>query len=318
MKKKKHKLLILFALVAASVARAQESRTEYNFLRLPISAHAAAMGGSGVAIIEDDASLIFHNPALLSTVSDKSVGLNYMNYMSGSNMLSASFTRVATERASWGATAQYINYGSMSERTDEGVETGNFNAKDIALAGYFSYLLTDHLAGGVAAKVVTSYIADYNAIALGVDLGLNYYDPDHGWSASLVAKNLGGELKAYDEDYGRMPIDVQLGVSKQLKGAPLRFSLSMVDLNHWNYKFVNHLQLGADLSLGQSVWIGAGYNFRRANEMGVTDDEGTSSSHGAALSFGAGMNLQHFHLNVSYGKYHVSTSSVNVNLAYAF
>lgn len=44
---------------------AQESQTEYNFLRLPVSAHSAALGGDNITLIEDDASLIFANPALL-------------------------------------------------------------------------------------------------------------------------------------------------------------------------------------------------------------------------------------------------------------
>ena len=69
-------LLTLFA----AVMRAQESQTEYNFLRLPISAHAAALGGENISIIEDGPSLMFSNPALASSVSDKTVGLNYMNY----------------------------------------------------------------------------------------------------------------------------------------------------------------------------------------------------------------------------------------------
>ena len=71
--------LTLFAVTSI----AQESQTEYNFLRLPVSAHAAALGGDNISMVEDDASLMFNNPALLSTVSDKTIGFNYMNYMSG-------------------------------------------------------------------------------------------------------------------------------------------------------------------------------------------------------------------------------------------
>lgn len=75
-------LLALFAVVI----RAQESQTEYNFLRLPVSAHAAALGGENITIIEDDPSLMFSNPALASSVSDKTVGLSYMNYMRGASL----------------------------------------------------------------------------------------------------------------------------------------------------------------------------------------------------------------------------------------
>lgn len=37
---------------------AQESQTGYNFLRLPVSAHAAALGGDNITLIEDDAALV--------------------------------------------------------------------------------------------------------------------------------------------------------------------------------------------------------------------------------------------------------------------
>lgn len=300
----------------AIAAKAQDSRTGYNFLRLPVSAHAAALGGDNISIIEDDESMIFNNPALLSSVSDKTINLNYMNYMSGANTASAAFNRIIKERASVAASAQFIDYGKMKEMDENNVQTGEFSAKDISIAGYFSYMLTERIAGGITAKFVTSYIGDYNSIAMGIDLGLNYYDPEKEWSVSLVAKNLGGQMKAYDDQYDRMPIDVQLGASKRFAHMPFRLSATLVDLNHLYYKFINHLVMGADIIISPTIWVGVGYNFRRANEMKITEADG-ESSHGAGLSFGAGINLERFKLNLAYGKYHVSSSSILVNLAYS-
>lgn len=312
---KKTSFIIILTIMAIA-ARAQDSRTGYNFLKLPVSAHAAALGGDNISIIEDDESMIFNNPALLSSVSDKTINLNYMNYMSGANTASAAFNRIIKERASVAASAQFIDYGKMKEMDENNVQTGEFSAKDISIAGYFSYMLTDRIAGGITAKFVTSYIGDYNSIAMGVDLGLNYYDPDKEWSVSLVAKNLGGQMKAYDDQYDRMPIDVQLGASKRFAHMPFRISATLVDLNHLDYKFINHLVAGADIIISPTIWVGIGYNFRRANEMKITETDG-SSSHGAGLSFGAGINLERFKLNLAYGKYHVSSSSILINLAYS-
>lgn len=307
---------IIILTIMAIAAKAQDSRTGYNFLRLPVSAHAAALGGDNISIIEDDESMIFNNPALLSSVSDKTINLNYMNYMSGANTASAAFNRIIKERASVAASAQFIDYGKMKEMDENNVQTGEFSAKDISIAGYFSYMLTERIAGGITAKFVTSYIGDYNSIAMGIDLGLNYYDPEKEWSVSLVAKNLGGQMKAYDDQYDRMPIDVQLGASKRFAHMPFRLSATLVDLNHLDYKFINHLVMGADIIISPTIWVGVGYNFRRANEMKITEADG-SSSHGAGLSFGAGINLERFKLNLAYGKYHVSSSSILVNLAYS-
>ncbi|MBQ6063640.1 MAG: type IX secretion system protein PorQ [Prevotella sp.] len=309
-------LFSILLLVFVSSLDAQESQTSYNFLRLPISAHAAALGGDNVTLIEDDASLIFHNPALLYTVEDKTVLLNYMNYMSGANTASAAFTKIIKEKASVAASAQYINYGKMKEMTADNVQVGDFSAKDIALCGYFSYLLTNKLTGGITAKFITSYIGEYNSIAMGVDLGLNYYDPEKDFSVGLVVKNLGGQLKAYNDDYEPMPIDLQAGVSKRLTHTPFRFSLTLVDLNHWDYKFIKHVTLGADIILSPQIWVGAGYNFRRGNEITVLSADGNESSHGAGFTLGGGINLDRFKLNLAYGKYHVSSSSILVNVAF--
>ncbi|MBF1385155.1 type IX secretion system protein PorQ [Prevotella aurantiaca] len=308
-------VLALFLGIFSIISQAQESQTEYNFLRLPISAHASALGGDNITIIEDDASLMFSNPALASSVSDMTIGLSYMNYMKGANYMGASFTKAMNDKSTLAGGIQYMNYGKMKEVDENNVQTGEFSASEIAVEAIFSYELARNLVGGITGKFITSYIGSYNSIAVGVDLGLNWYDPERQWSVSAVAKNLGGQVKAYDDNFGKMPFDLQLGVSKTFAALPVRVSATLVDLTHFNYRFINHLNLGAEVLLSESLWIGGGYNFRRANDMtiGVGDDE---SSHGAGFSFGGGINLERFKLNVSYGKYHASSNSLMVNLAY--
>lgn len=305
-------LLTIFAICV----KGQESQTEYNFLRLPVSAHAAALGGENITIIEDDPSLGFSNPALAASVSDKTIGLNYMNYMSGANMGSASFNRVVNDKITWAVGAQYINYGSMKEVDENNVQTGTFSANDIAIGGTFTYLLAKNLVGGITAKFIYSSLGSYNSLAMGVDLGLNWYEPEHEWSVSIVGKNLGGQLKAYDDDYEKMPMDLQIGVSKRLGNSPLRISATLVDMTHYDYRFANHIDLGVDVLLSDNIWIGGGYNFRRADEMKIQSSDGDESSHMAGLSIGGGVNLERFRLNIAYGKYHVSSGSLLVNLGY--
>ena len=305
----------LFGLLFATSSWAQESQTEYNFLRIPVSAHAAALGGDNISIIENDASLIFSNPALLCNVADKQIGLNYMNYMQGANTLSASYNFGVMDRGSLALSAQYMDYGQMKEMNPEGILTGDFKAKDISMAGYFSYMLSDYFSAGISAKFITSYIGNYNSIGVGVDLGANYYNADKEFSVSAVIKNLGGQVKAYNEDYEAMPIDMQIGISKRLVNTPLRLNGTLVNLNHLKGKLKDHLVIGADLRLSESIWVGFGYNFRRASEMsiGTGDNE---SSHGAGFSLGAGINLERFKVNAAWGKYHVSSNSLLINLAY--
>ena len=313
---KKGLLVVISVLLSAIGIHAQESQEVYSFLRLPVSAHVAALGGDNITLTDDDATLIFHNPALICDVSDKSLNLNFMTYMEGAKTASASFVKAYKERATWGVAAQYMDYGTMKQTTVDNIETGDFSARDIALAGTFAYLLSDHISGGITGRFVTSHLASYNSAAVAVDLGLNYQNEEHGWSLSAVAKNLGGQIKAYEDDFERIPLDLQLGVSKRLIGSPLRLSATLSRLNNWDQGFIKHLAVGADLLLGENIYVAAGYNFRRASEMKISDNDG-ESNHGAGLSLGAGLQLERFKLHVAYAKYHVSASSLLINVTYA-
>lgn len=310
----KHSIIItLIACCALSTAMAQETQTDYNFLRLPVSAHAAALGGCNISIIEDDASLVFGNPALISSVSDKTMNLNFMSYMADTKVASASYIRTIKQRATAGASIQYIDYGNIREVDENNVESGTFSAKDISIAGTFGYMLSDYIAGGVTAKMITSHIAGYNSLAMGVDIGINYYNDSTGLSLSAVARNLGGQLKAYDDVYESIPFDLQIGVSKKVAKAPFRLSATMVDLTHWNYKFINHFVFGVDVILTDNFYVATGYNPRRSYEMDINNE----GSHGAGWSFGAGLQLDRFKLQLAYAKYHVSASSLLFNLSYS-
>lgn len=304
--------VLLFSVL---LVEAQESQTVYNFLRLPVSAHIAALGGDNSTIIEDDATLIFHNPALINNVTDRTMNLNLMTYMEGSTSASASFIRAAGERGSWGVTGQYMGYGTMKETTVNGQQTGEFSAKDIAVGGTFAYALNEKFSGGITARFVASYIGSYNSLGAAVDLGLNYYDDKNELSISAVAKNLGGQLSAYEDDFERMPLDLQLGITKRLIGSPLRLSASIIRLNDWEYSIGKHLVIGADLILSPQFYIAAGYNALRASEMKISEDDG-ASAHGAGLSIGGGLMLERLKINIAYAKYHVSSSSLLFNLAY--
>lgn len=295
---------------------AQESQEVYSFLRLPVSAHVAALGGDNVSLTNDDATVIFHNPALITDVSDKTLNVNFMTYMEGSATASASFVRAYKERGSWGISAQYMSYGEIKEATAANQQTGTFSPKDIALAGSFAYLLSDRISGGITARFISSTIGSYSSAAVAVDLGLNYQDTERGWSLSAVARNLGGQIKAYEEEFERIPFDLLVGVSRQLPNAPLTLHASLARLNNWDQAFIKHLAVGADIRLSPAIYVSAGYNFRRSSEMKIDEGEDNSSNHGAGLSLGGGIELERLKLNVSYAKYHVSASSLLVNLAY--
>ena len=138
-----HLFLRLWSILLTSIfshltAVSQESTTSYNFLRLPVSAHVAAVGGDNITLTDDDPALIFHNPSLINGVSDKSINLNFMTYMEGAKNASAAFMKGAGDRGTWGVTAQYMDYGTLKQTTADGQQLGTFSARDIAVGGTFA------------------------------------------------------------------------------------------------------------------------------------------------------------------------------------
>ena len=305
-------LLILSIVITA--INAQEGDTGYQFLQVPTSAHSAALGGVNVSIIEDDPTLVFTNPALLANVSDKTLNLNFTSYISSTSKLSAAFAKQAGERGTWAVAAMLLNYGKMTETNENFEELGEFSAKDISIQGGYTYLFSDYWSGGVQGKVIMSNYGEFKSTALGVDLGINYYDADHGLSVSLVGQNLGGQVKALYETNEKLPFNLVAGISKDLANAPIRLSLTFDNITDWDEKKpINHLTFGADIFPSSTTWVAVGYNPRRGNEMKIGD-----SKHWAGLSPGAGLTLKKLKIGLAWGKYHVAASSLLINASYTF
>jgi len=143
---------------------------------------------------------------------------------------------------------------------------------------------------------------------------LNYWHEETDWSLSLVARNLGGQLKSFEDEFERMPLDIQIGVSKRLFRSPLRLSVTMVKLNDWENSIGRHFVFGADVTFDR-FYVALGYNPLRYSEMKISSNNG-ESAHLAGFSIGAGMQLDKLKLHVAYAKYHVSASSLLINLSY--
>lgn len=69
--------------------------------------------------------------------------------------------------------------------------------------------------------------------------------------------------------------------------------------------------------VSQQIYVAAGYNFRRADEMKTLKGTDEESTHMAGLSLGAGLQLERFKLQLAYGKYHVSSNSIIINATYS-
>ncbi len=316
-------------------ALAQESSSSFNTLKLPTSSHAAALGGQNVSIVDDDATLGWANPALYANVSDRSLALSFMTYAASTTWMGAHFVKAFGERHTLAVGANLMNYGKMDETDENGNTLGTFSAKDFVLGVGYSYLLSDRWTGGANAKYLVSNLADYTAMALLVDVGLNYYDEENDLSISASLQNVGTQVKAYDNGIRtHLPFNLALGFSKGMAHLPVRFHVTMTDLTRWKSSYyvlpeekdenksskvsfskiaLNHFAVGLDILPTDYLYLSVGYNFRRAYEL-----KAAGSSHLAGLTAGGGVNVKRFRFGLSYAKYHQASNSLMVNAGYRF
>ncbi|MBP5763499.1 MAG: type IX secretion system protein PorQ [Bacteroidales bacterium] len=302
---------------------------EYGFLQLPVSSHAAALGGTVVSVVEPEAGLAYQNPALLCPEMSGQAVVSYMNYVSDINLSYASYTGSFRTVGAWQAGVQYLSYGDFEGYDSSGVPTGSFTAKDIALYGSLGLPINDNWRWGVTARAVISKYESYSAFALGVDAGLNYYDEVAGRSISLVVSNLGGQLKSLDESRKcNLPTQLSIGWTKEVEHLPFCFTLTAYNLFDWEHNYydaegklhkykggeqlLNHLLWGVEWVASDNFYLAAGYSYRRQSEF--SGDGGFLRG----LSVGGGLNWRQWKAGASYASYNAVDGSLMFQLSYTF
>ena len=309
---------------------AQEGRTSYDFMNITPSAHAYALGGNNISIIEEDITLIENNPALLGPEMHLKWGVNYMMYVAGIHFAGTTFGFATSERSAMAAGIQYYGYGSMPMMDETGQQIGKFSPQDIQIQCTYSHDIVEGLRGAAKLKFVYSNYEQYTGMALAVDLGINYFNAENEYSLSLVGRNLGGQLKRFANEYGNLPMDLQFGYSQIVKDTPIRISITAHDLWRWKIPypttttnnngivvndnffehFFRHLIFGAEYLFSENFYIGLGYNYKAASDM-RTDNRNIISG----FSIGAGLKVKMFAFDVAVASHHVGGTTLMLNLS---
>lgn len=324
--------LMLLMLVGVLVATAQDGTTAYQFLDVPVSSHVYSLGGHNISIIDDDINLVEQNPSLLGKEFDRQVGLNYMRYIGGTNFMGARYGQGIGEHGAVGIGIQYYGYGKMDATDVSGAITGSFNASDLAVTLTYSHDISDYLRGGVNLKYIHSSYETYSAGAIAVDLGVNFYNPDKDLSIALVAKNLGGQVKKFNDKRDKLPWDIQLGVTKGLGSTPFRLSVTAFNLTKWKLpyyepadksnatsdlvkrdKFASnlfrHLVFGLEYLPTDRIYIAAGYNYKTRTDMSTYKRNFLSG-----FSIGGGMRVNALGFGVAFAQPHTGATTFMFNL----
>ena len=231
--------LIFCSLIFTSTAFGQlGGNSVFQFVNLPSSSRVSALGGNLITVKDDDVSLAFHNPAATNQLMHQSIAFNHnLHFSDISNGYIAYGHHVDKWNTSLHAGMQYINYGDF-DRTDEtGAVDGTFSAGEYAFTVGAGYELYEKVSLGANIKYITSNFEDYNSTGLLGDMSAMYIDSARRFTATILVKNIGGQLTTYNEIDESIPYETQLGISTRLKHLPFRLSIIYHNLNRWNIRY---------------------------------------------------------------------------------
>lgn len=324
------RIFILFLFLTGKVqAQTSGGHSVFNFIKLPGTPQLTALGGINVSQISNDIGLAFNNPALLRPQMHTQMNAVFNSLYDGISAYHLSFGyhhKKTNANFLWGL--NYLNYGSVQQTDASGNLLGRFKATDwvMHLSASRSYL--EKWNYGATIKFINSNYGQYRSNGIAMDVGVLYHDTAKLFSASVLAKNMGSQLKKYDgTDPDDLPFDLQVGVTQRLKNSLFGFSFTAHHLHQFDIRYnddgfnadngfendstkkftfdklFRHFVLATTLYLGDKVEIAAGYNYLKRKELNI----GNAGNGLTGFSLGASLLLNK--LNVRYARSHYQNNT---------
>jgi len=269
----------------------------YDFLRIDMSPRSAALGGSFVAN-NDDADVMFYNPAGMNLLSGDPVSLSYVNYLLDINLASLAYSTEYKGIGRFGAGIKYINYGDFTKADELGNVTGSYGAGEIAFMLGYANSLDENFYYGANAKIIYSSLAGYSSSAYALDLGLHYAIPGQLMNIGFSILNIGSQISQYIDTKEDLPLDVAFGVSKKLEHLPLRLSVDFHKLNEKQDNFGDRFKtfsVGAEVTLSRVLTVRLGYNNEKRTELKIGSFAGL-----AGFNLGVGALISRYQFNYGF------------------
>lgn len=321
-------LLFFWLLAGSTSAQTLGGSAVYNFLQLPASPALSAAGGVNVSLESGDAGLAANNPALLRPSLHSQVALNFNAFFAATKAWQlAGAWYVPKWKTTFGTALFYVDYSNLAQTDVYGNELGNFHPRDFSFQLSAARSYGPRWQYGLTAKVIRSSYGTYGSTGLAFDAGLHYADTANGFSAGVLAKNMGAQLSTYGGRAEDLPFDLQAGITKRLAQAPFGFSLTAQQVHRFNTTYndtlynnandlgknvtfatrlFNHLVLAAHIYLGKNFEASLGYNFLRRSELNI----GNASN--GLNGFSAGFRARFSRLQVQYARaYYQSGGAYN-------
>jgi hypothetical protein len=317
-----------------AIAQTLGGNAAYNFLKFSASPQLSALGGVNISNINNDISLSFQDPSLLREEMHGQLSANFTSFYAGiKNIHALAGYRKENWATNFSAGVDYFHYGTTTQTDASGNVMGTFNPSDYVVQLSASRKYLERWYYGTSFKFIHSSYGQYRSSAIAVDFGLNYYDSSSLLQIGFVAKNMGTQIRTYAGTAEDMPFDLQLGITKRLKGSPFQFSVTAQRLQTFNIlyndtlynanngaevnngffnKLIRHFVFGTQVFVGDKLEFTVGYNVLRRAELSVIN----SSNGLTGVCFGAGVKLKKFQFRYGRAQYQSNTgvNQVGINV----
>ena len=324
-------ILFFFCFLSALSYSQIGGKYVYQFLNLAQSPRQAALGGKTVTVVDYDVNQAFYNPATINEKMSNRLSANYGNYFGEVTYGTAAYAYTYDQHVqTFHAGISYINYGTFEGRDELGNLTNDFTGSEAALSmGYAYNIPWTEMYVGANAKLISSTLESYNSWGAAVDLGLLYVDTKNDINYGLAIRNIGAQITPYAETREKLPLSIDAGISQLLENVPIRWHMTIENLQQWDIAFSNpnraengldgstqeekvsffnnalrHVILGAELFPEKGLNIRLGYNFRRSEELRIIEQR-----HFSGISVGFGIRFGKVKLDYSYSRYTVAANS---------
>ncbi|WP_309640301.1 type IX secretion system protein PorQ [Flavobacterium sp.] len=303
----------------------------YQFLNLVTSPRQSALGGKILTIYDQDVNQAHFNPATINPEMDNHMSLNYGSYFGEVTYGTAAYAYTYDRHLqTFFAGINYVNYGKFDGYDENGTPTSSFTGSDIALSAGYAYTIPEtNVHVGANAKLINSVLERYNSFGGAIDLGMIYIDENNAINYAFVIRNIGTQFTTYAGTQEKLPMEVMAGISQQIENVPIRWHLTLENLQQWNVSFSNparaensidgsstpektsffnnalrHVIFGAELFPDRGFNLRVGYNFRRGEELRLLEQRNFSG-----ISLGFGLKMGRLKFDYSYSRYTLAANT---------
>lgn len=334
--------LVLFGLFGALAGSAQlGGDAVFRVLDIPSSARIAALGGSPIAVVDNDLNLGLFNPALLNEEMKRQVALSYLPYVSKINIGYGSYCHhFDSVGITTSASVQYIDYGTMTRTDETGQENGSFHAGEYVIQLGGSRAVDSLFRFGVNVKYITSQLDTYKASGLAADVGGVFQKKALGLTVAATLRNIGVLTRNYTDQKEELPFQVQLATSFKFKHAPFRLGLGIDNIQQWDLTYEDpyqsaqvdpttgevvedkvttaekalwHIVPNVEVMFGKNFMLRFGYNYKRRQELNLAEKPGLTG-----MSLGIGLRVSKLHLSYGFAQFYPGSASNTISLAVRF